>query len=136
MFKQASSSLSLSIALLLVFSITFQGFARATGTIVSAKTANVEKSAATDVQKESGTGVSPVNQAQDARATRPLTRLANRNSLMPMAPMPFLPTITATLDHNFPLGSKKNPGDTINYTAVISNIAGTDASGVAYTDTR
>src|SRR5260370_16634698 len=103
--------------------------------IVSAKTVNIEKSASTDVQKESGTGVSPVNHAPDARATKPLTRLANRNSLTPMAPMPFLPTITATLDDNFPLGSKKNPGDTINYTAVINNTAGTDASGVAYTDT-
>ncbi len=56
MFKHSSSSLSLCIALLLVFSITFQGFARATGMIVSAKTVNIEKSASTDVQKESGTG--------------------------------------------------------------------------------
>src|SRR5882762_173515 len=95
MFKHSSSSLSLSIALLLVFSITFQGLARAT-VIVSTKTANVEKSASTDVQKESGTNVSSVNHAQDAHATRPLTRLANRNSLTPLAPM-FAPTITATL---------------------------------------
>ncbi len=83
----------------------------------------------------SGKGVSPVNPAQDARATKPLTRMARRNSLTPMAPMPFLPTITATLDDNFSLASKKNPGDTINYTAVITNTAGTDATGVAYTDT-
>ncbi len=82
-----------------------------------------------------GTGVSSVNHAQDARATKPLTRIANRRTLTPLAPMPFLPTITATLDDNFSLASKKNPGDTINYTAIISNTAGTDASGVAYTDT-
>jgi hypothetical protein len=84
---------------------------------------------------KSGTGVSPVNHTQDARATKPLTRIANRRTLTPIAPMPFVPTITATLDDNFPLASKKNPGDTINYTAVITNTAGTDASGVAYTDT-
>src|SRR5229473_1126533 len=135
MFKHSSSALSLCIALLLVFSITVQGFARATGMIVSAKTANAEKSASTDVQKESGTGVSPVNHAQDARVTRPLTRLANRNSLTPltMAPM-FAPIITATLADDIGLGAKKNPGDTINYTAVISD-AVTDATGLTYTDT-
>jgi Big-like domain-containing protein len=82
-----------------------------------------------------GTDVSPVNHAQDKRATKPLTRIANRRTLTPLAPMPFVSTITATLDDNFPLASKKNPGDTINYTAVITNTAGGDASGVAYTDT-
>src|SRR5260370_17165901 len=97
--------------------------------IVSAKTVNLEKSASTDVQKESGTGVSPVNHAQDARAAKPLTRLANGNSLTPMAPMPFVPTITATLDDNFPLASKKNPGNTTNYTAVTTNTPTPDPPG-------
>src|SRR5712692_2821097 len=82
-----------------------------------------------------GTGVPPVNHAQDARATRPLTRLARRNAGA-FAPMPFAPTITATLADDIPLANKKNPGDTITYTAVISNTAGAgnDASAVVYTD--
>src|SRR5712692_662009 len=84
----------------------------------------------------SGTGVSPVNHAQDARATKPLTRIANRRTITPMAPMPFAPTITATLADDITLAQKKNPGDTITYTAVISNTAGagSDASNVIYTD--
>src|SRR5438094_318274 len=120
MLKHSSSSLSLFIALLLVFSITFQGLARATGMIVSAKTIELEKTASTDVQKESGAGVSPVNHAQDARATRPLTRLSNRNSLTPLAMAPmFAPVVTATLTDNITSATKVVPGGTINYTAVI-----------------
>src|SRR5439155_5330455 len=80
----------------------------------------------------SGTGVSPVNHAQAARATKPLTRIANRRTLTPMAPM-FAPIITATLADDIGLGAKKNPGATITYTAVISN-TGSDASNVVYTD--
>ena len=133
MFKHSSSGLSLCITLLLVFSITFQGLARAT-VIVSATTANIEKSASTDNQKESGTGVSSVNQAQDARATKPLTRLANRNSLTPLAMAPmFAPTITATLADDIGLGAKKNPGATITYTAIINDSVA-DATGVTFTD--
>ena len=60
MFKHSSSSLSLSIALFLVYSITIQGFAHAMGMIVSSKTVELEKSASTDVQREGGTGVSPM----------------------------------------------------------------------------
>src|SRR5229473_5656826 len=116
MFKHSSSSLSLSIALVLVYSITFQSFAQATGVIVSAKTIELEKSAYTDVQRESGTGVSLVNHAQDALATRPLTQLTNRNSLTPLAPM-FAPNVTATLTDNITLATKVIPGGTINYTA-------------------
>ena len=83
----------------------------------------------------SGAGVSPVNHAQDARATKPLTRIANRRTLTPVAPF-FAPTITATLADDIGLGAKKNPGDTITYTAIITNTAGAgnDASNVVYTD--
>src|SRR5712692_2847374 len=83
----------------------------------------------------SGTGVPPVNHAQDARATRPLTRLARRNAGA-FAPMPFAPTITATLADDITLANKKNPGDTITYTAVITNTAGAgnDAANVIYSD--
>jgi hypothetical protein len=55
--------------------------------------------------------------------------------LTPMAPMPFVATVTAALDDNFSLASKKNPGDTINYTAVITNNTLSDVSVLAYTDT-
>src|SRR5712692_1458864 len=81
----------------------------------------------------SGTGVPPVNHAQDARGTKPLTRIANRRTMTPMAPMPFAPTITATLADDITLAQKKNPGDTITYTAIISNTV-SDASNVIYTD--
>ncbi|HVS82724.1 MAG TPA: Ig-like domain-containing protein, partial [Pyrinomonadaceae bacterium] len=64
--------------------------------------------------------------------TKPLTRIAHRKTLTPMAP--FAPTITATLADDIGLGSKKNPGDTITYTAVITNTSLTDALNVVYTD--
>src|SRR5882724_4322773 len=80
----------------------------------------------------SGTGVTPVNHAPDARATKPLTRIANRRTLTPVAPM-FAPIIAATLADDIGLGAKKNPGDTITYTATISN-TGSDALNVVYTD--
>src|SRR6266404_1064576 len=80
----------------------------------------------------SSTSASPVNHAQAARWTKPLTRIANRRTLTPVAPM-FAPTITATLADDITLANKKNPGDTITYTAVISN-TGSDASNVVYTD--
>src|SRR5438552_4862273 len=79
-----------------------------------------------------GPGVSPVNHAQDSRATKPLTRIANRRTLTPVAPM-FAPIITATLADDITLANKKNPGATITYTAIISN-TGSDASNVVYTD--
>jgi uncharacterized repeat protein (TIGR01451 family) len=81
----------------------------------------------------SATGVSPVNHAQDARATKPLTRIARRNALTPMPLPPVGPTVTATLADDIGLGSKKNPGGTITYTAIISD-SGADATGVTYTD--
>jgi uncharacterized repeat protein (TIGR01451 family) len=85
----------------------------------------------------SGTGVSPVNHAQDARATKPLTRIANRRTLTPVAPF-FLPTITATLADDILTSAKKDPGATITYTAIITNTAapgaGNDALNVVYTD--
>src|SRR5438034_7097140 len=46
---------------------------------------------------------------------------------------PLVATVTATLADDIGLGAKKNPGDTITYTAIISD-AGTDATGVTYTD--
>jgi uncharacterized repeat protein (TIGR01451 family) len=82
----------------------------------------------------SGPGVSPVNHAQDARATKPLTRIARRNALTSMPLPPVGPTITATLADDITLASKKNPGGTITYTAIISD-SGADATGVTYTDT-
>src|SRR5438874_2145460 len=48
---------------------------------------------------------------------------------------PLLVNITATLADDIALANKKNPGDTITYTAVISNSGSTDASGVVYNDT-
>src|SRR2546429_4109021 len=48
---------------------------------------------------------------------------------------PVAVNITATLADDITLANKKNPGDTITYTAVVSNSGGTDASGVAYNDT-
>ena len=54
----------------------------------------------------SGTGVSPVNHAQDARATKPLTRIANRRTLTPVAPF-FAPIITATLADDITLANKE-----------------------------
>ena len=47
---------------------------------------------------------------------------------------PLAPSITATLADDILLSAKKNPGDTITYTAVITN-NGTDATGVVYNDT-
>src|SRR5215471_4120769 len=73
-----------------------------------------------------GTNVSAVSHAPDGRAFKTLTRLARRNAMTP------LPSITATLADDIGLGSKKNPGDTITYTAIITN-GGTDASNVIYT---
>ncbi len=81
----------------------------------------------------SGPGVSPVNHAQDARATKPLTRIANPRTVAPMSPM-FAPVVTATLTDNITSATKVIPGGTINYTAVISNTT-TDATGVQFTDT-
>ncbi len=66
---------------------------------------------------------------------KPLSKFANRNSLTPLLP-PLAPAMTGTLTDSFPLGSKKNPGATINYTAVIGNLLGTaNATGVTFTDT-
>src|SRR5437016_4773617 len=47
---------------------------------------------------------------------------------------PLAPSIAATLADDILLSAKKNPGDTITYTAVITN-NGTDATGVVYNDT-
>src|SRR5207245_1718795 len=80
----------------------------------------------------SSTTVSPLNHAPDARATKPLTRIASRSTLTSMAP--FVPIVTATLTDNITAATKVIPGGTINYTAVISNTT-TDATGVTYTDT-
>src|SRR5215471_4951054 len=66
-----------------------------------------------------GTNVSAVSHAPDGRASKTLTRLARRNAMTPLA-LP-LPSITATLADGIGLGSKKNPGDTITYTAIITN---------------
>jgi hypothetical protein len=52
----------------------------------------------------------------------------------PLNPLaPFAATVTATLADDIGLGSKKNPGGTISYTAIISD-SGADATGVTYTD--
>src|SRR5713226_324559 len=60
----------------------------------------------------SGTGVSPVNHAQDARATKPLTRIANRRTITPIAPLPPAPTITTSHPEDITPAQKKEPSDT------------------------
>jgi len=91
---------------------------------------------------QTSNGASPVRTSATGKHQSQLTpreKLGAGLAVNPLSPLPLPPvgpTITATLDDNFPLASKKNPGvDTINYTAVITNTAGTDASGIAYTDT-
>ena len=44
------------------------------------------------------------------------------------------PTITATRSDGTPAATKKNPGDTVTYTSVISNTGGASAAGVTFTD--
>jgi Bacterial Ig domain/Carboxypeptidase regulatory-like domain len=135
MFKHSASTLSLCVALLLAFSITFQSFARATGMIVEAKRVNnVEKSAWTDGQKKSAMAV-PQDRTSTRSSSRPLTRLANGNAWTPMPLPPVGPNVTATLADDITLAQKKNPGATINYTTVITSTGTSDASSINYTDT-
>src|SRR5713226_1978339 len=104
-------------------------FAVAATLLALAASASRKASRASD----SPTNLSLSNTATKSASAKPLTRLANRNALTPMALMPFAPTITATLADDITLAAKKNPGDTITYTATISN-TGSDAFNVVYTD--
>jgi len=123
MFKPINRKPALSVAMLLVLALFTQLLAPPVA-IVIAKTAKTENATNT-------TG------ANDAKANETTPSVLPQPQPAPTVKVnaPAVPTITATLTDNFPLASKKNPGDTINYTAVITNTAGTDASGIAYSDT-
>src|SRR2546426_3945763 len=83
-------------------------------------------------------GASPIKTSQDhapQRVDQTREKLSPNplvNSLSPVAA-----TITATLTDDIGLGAKKNPGDTITYTATISNAGvspADDALNVIFTD--
>ena len=63
------------------------------------------------------------------------TQVASRADDQPLVPEAV--TITASLTDDIGLAAKKNPSDTITYTAVITNsgAVGEDATGVVFTDT-
>ncbi|HKO96860.1 MAG TPA: LamG-like jellyroll fold domain-containing protein, partial [Pyrinomonadaceae bacterium] len=68
------------------------------------------------------------------KASAPVTQ--NAPAPQPLSPLAF--TVTASLTDDILLTAKKNPGDTINYTATITNTGtvspGDDATGVAFND--
>src|SRR2546427_7514431 len=79
-------------------------------------------------------GASPIKSSQyqpRQREDQTREKLSPNPLVNPLSPP--LPTITATLADDIGLGSKKNPGATITYTAVISD-ASADATGVTFTD--
>src|SRR6185503_16396703 len=66
--------------------------------------------------------------------TVPDLKAANATVSAPMMPF-FAPSLTATLADDIGLGAKKNPGDTITYTAVITNGGASpadDATGMVF----
>src|SRR5947207_1620168 len=121
MFQPINHKPGLSVAILLMLALFMQLLAPPVATVI----ANTAKT-------ESATNTGDANNANATETTlsvRPQPQPAP--TVAPNAPA--VPTITATLSDGIPLASKANPGDTITYTATITN-SGTDASAVVYTD--
>jgi hypothetical protein len=116
------STYSIPISFLIIASLIYQlpvvGYAR----FIPAST-----NSSRDAQALFVTKAVPNNPAPDLKA-------ANATASAPMMPF-FAPSLTATLADDIGLGAKKNPGDTITYTAVITNGGASpadDATGMIF----